>query len=196
MLQSWFNKMAILSFIKSIQQRDEANPTFMEVVLAYPGFHIMTLFHPVAHILWRVRLRALARLWAHIGRFFTGIEIHPAANIGKNLFIDHGMGVVIGETAIIGNDCRIYHNVTLGGTGHTKNGKRHPTLGDHVIVGTNSTILGDILIGDHAKIGAHSLVTHAVPKHATAIGNPARLYESSQQLDITPTPISLIRVAS
>jgi serine O-acetyltransferase len=167
--------MSILSLIYSIRQRDEARPTFIEVILAYPGFHIMTLFHPVAHLLWRMRLRALARVWAHIGRFLTGIEIHPGAHIGKNLFIDHGMGIVIGETAIIGNECRLYHAVTLGGKGHVIDGKRHPTIGNYVTIGANSTILGPILIDDHAKIGANALVTIPVPKGMTALGNPARL---------------------
>jgi len=169
--------MAIREFIKSIRTRDLAHPTFMEVVLAYPGFHILVLFHPVAHFLWGLDLRALARFWAYIGRFFTGIEIHPAAIIGKNLFIDHGTGVVIGQTAVIGDNCTIYHGVTLGGKGSDVNvaGKRHPTLGDNVMIGAGAQILGNIKIGSHAKIAANAVVTKDVPDDVTVVGNPGRV---------------------
>lgn len=170
-----------MSLLQSIRARDEAQPTAMEVILAYPGFHIMTVFHPVAAFLWRYELRALARLWAYVGRFVTGIEIHPAARIGRNLFIDHGTGVVIGQTAIIGNECRLYHGVTLGGRGNVvENGeggvvRRHPKIGDHVVIGAGAQVLGPITVEDHAKIGANAVVTKDVPCGATAVGNPANI---------------------
>lgn len=167
--------MTITALIQSIRERDEAKPTYMEVVLAYPGFHIMVVFHPVAHFLWKNKLRALARFWAYVGRFFTGIEIHPGAVIGKNLFIDHGTGVVIGETAVIGDECRLYQNVTLGGKNHVIGGRRHPILGNHVIVGAGAQVLGPVIVGDNAKVGAGSLATIDVPANVTAVGSPARL---------------------
>lgn len=169
--------MSLMQFIESIRTRDEAKPTFFEVVLAYPGFHIMTLFHPVAHFLWVSNLRALARVWSYVGRLLTGIEIHPGATIGKNLFIDHGTGVVIGQTAIIGDDCRLYQGVTLGGKGVVVEGRRHPQLGNRVIVGAGSHVLGSLMIGDDAKIGANSLVTIDVPAGMTAVGSPAHLMD-------------------
>lgn len=170
--------MSVLSLIRDIQKRDEAQPTFFEVVLAYPGFHAMTLFHPVAHALWHMRLRALARLWSAVGRWVTGIEIHPGATIGRHLFIDHGTGTVIGQTAIIGEGCRLYQGVTLGGRGKVIDGRRHPILGDRVTVGAGAHVLGPLLIGDDAKIGAGSVVTIDVPNGVTAIGNPAKLVET------------------
>jgi len=163
------------SLIKSIQSRDPANPTLFEVVLAYPGFHVLG-FHALANLLWRYDLRALARLVSHLGRFLTGIEIHPAVKIGKNLFIDHGMGVVIGETAEIGDNVLIYHGVTLGGKGgEGKGSKRHPSVADNAIIGAGAQVLGNIRIGKNAKIGANAVVTFDVPDDAVAVGNPARL---------------------
>lgn len=165
----------MISMIESIQKRDPASPTFLEVFLAYPGFHVLTIFHPLASLLWRLEMRGLARFWSNIGRIMTGIEIHPQAKIGKNLFIDHGMGVVIGQTALIGDDCTIYHGVTLGGRGTATTGeKRHPTIGNDVIIGANAQILGNITIGDGARIGAGSVVTADVESGATMVGNPAR----------------------
>lgn len=163
------------NLIDTIRNSDEAKPTFFEVILAYPGFHMMAIFYPVSRFLWDLNLRALARLWAYIGRMFTGIEIHPGATIGKNLFIDHGTGVVIGETAIIGDNCRLYHNITLGGKGDTIDGRRHPMLGDNVTVGAGAQILGPIKIGNNARIAANAVVTKDIPEGFTAIGNPARL---------------------
>ncbi len=163
-----------MSLLESIQKRDPAAPTFFEVVLAYPGFHVMTLFHPVAQFLWRYNLRAFARLWAHIGRLITGIEIHPQAQIGRDLFIDHGMGVVIGQTAIIGDNCTIYQGVTLGGKGNGGSGeKRHPTIGNDVVIGANAQVLGPITVGNHARIGASAVVTSDVAEDTTMVGNPA-----------------------
>lgn len=164
-----------MSLIESIQERDPAAPTLWEVVLAYPGFHVMTLFHPLASYLWKGNLRSLARFWANIGRIFTGIEIHPQAKIGKNLFIDHGTGVVIGQTAIIGDNCTIYHGVTLGGKGDAVHGeKRHPTIGNNVVIGSGAQVLGAITVGDNARIGANSVVTGDVEAETTMVGNPAR----------------------
>lgn len=161
-----------MSLIESIQRRDPARPTFFEVVLAYPGFHIMFLFHPLAQFLWSMELRALARFWANIGRILTGIEIHPQARIGKNLFIDHGMGVVIGQTAVIGDDCTIFHGVTLGGKGDGE--KRHATVGDRVMIGATAQLIGPVVIGNDVKIGAGAVVLKDVPSGKTVVGNPAR----------------------
>lgn len=166
----------MFDFIESIRKRDPAQPTFAEVLFAYNGFHAV-LLHRVSHYLWHLNLRALARFCSNLTRFLTGIEIHPQAQIGKNLFIDHGTGVVIGQTAIIGDNVTIYHGVTLGGVGHTGevNGKRHPTIGDCAVIGSGAQILGDITIGTHAKIGSNSVVTRDIPENATAIGSPARI---------------------
>jgi serine O-acetyltransferase len=167
--------MMIRDLIESIRSRDPANPTVAEVILCYPGFHILTIFHPIAQFLWNRNLHALARFCAHIGRFFTGIEIHPQAKIGRNLFIDHGMGVVIGQTATIGDTVTLYHGVTLGGKGdNTTGGKRHPDIGDNVVIGAGAQVLGAIKIGDGASVGANAVVTSDVPAGVTVAGNPAR----------------------
>jgi serine O-acetyltransferase len=163
-----------MTLIESIQHRDPAAPTFFEVVLAYPGFHILTIFHPISSMLWNYNLRALARFWSYMGRMVTGIEIHPQARIGKNLFIDHGTGVVIGQTATIGDNCTIYHGVTLGGKGDAVHGeKRHPAIGNNVVIGAGAQVLGAITIADNARIGANAVVTSDVPEGATMVGNPA-----------------------
>lgn len=163
-----------MTLLKTIQQRDPAQPTTFEVILAYPGFHIMTVFHPAAQFLWRYNLKALARFWAYIGRMITGIEIHPQAKIGQNLFIDHGTGVVIGQTAIIGDNCTIYHGVTLGGKGKGSiDGRRHPQIGNNVMIGAGAQILGPVVVGDNAKIGANAVVTGDIDAGVTVIGNPA-----------------------
>lgn len=165
----------IISFIQSIRERDAVQPSVLEVVLCYPGFHIMTIFHPLAHGLYKANIKPLARLWSQIGRMVTGIEIHPGATIGKNLFIDHGMGVVIGETATIGDDCTIYHGVTLGGTGNIHGGKRHPDIGNKVMIGAGAQVLGPINVGDGARIGANSVASRDVPSGVTVMGMPARI---------------------
>lgn len=164
------------SLIKSIQERDPAQPTYCEVLFAYNGFHAVCL-HRVNQFVWNMGLRALGRTMANLTRFLTGIEIHPQATIGKNLFIDHGIGVVIGQTAIIGDNVTIYHGVTLGGVGRVGEvaGKRHPTIEEGAIIGAGAQVLGDITIGKHAKIGANSVVTNDIPAYATAIGIPARV---------------------
>ncbi len=155
-----------------IFDRDPAARHWLEVLCCYPGFHAL-LFHRIAHWLYQRQITFLPRLISHFARFLTGIEIHPGATIGKGVFIDHGMGVVIGETAIVGDYCLIYQGVTLGGTGK-ETGKRHPTLGQHVVVGAGAKILGNIEIGDYARVGAGSIVLRAVPSHCTAVGVPGR----------------------
>ncbi len=157
--------------IENVMKNDPAARTKLEVLLLYQSIHVL-IFYRIAHELYKIKLFFLARLVSQLGRFFTGIEIHPGAKIGKGLFIDHGMGVVIGETAEIGDNVTIYHGVTLGGTGKDK-GKRHPTVGNNVIIGCGAKILGPISIGDGAKIGANSVVLKDVPKGKTAVGIPA-----------------------
>ena len=164
--------------ISVVFERDPAARSTWEVVTCYPGFHAM-LVHRLSHRLWASELKWLARFVSQIGRWLTGIEIHPGASIGRRFFIDHGMGVVIGETSEIGDDCTLYHGVTLGGTSWNK-GKRHPTLRNGVIVGAGAKILGPIEIGDGAKIGSNAVVVKAVPAGATAIGIPARIVESHE----------------
>ena len=164
----------IRSYTQAILERDPAARSVWDVVFSYPGFHALVL-HRIAHPLWGAGWYWLARWMSHWGRFLTGIEIHPGAKIGERVFIDHGMGVVIGETAEIGDDCTIYQGVTLGGTSLTKGSKRHPTLGRGVIVGANSQVLGGFTVGDGAKIGSSAVVTKPVPAGATAVGNPARI---------------------
>lgn len=155
---------------KNIQQKDPAARNIFEVILLYPGFHAL-FFHRIAHFFYNIKLFFIARLISQLTRFFTGIEIHPGATIGKRLMIDHGMGIVIGETAVIGNDCVIYHQVTLGGTGKEKL-KRHPTIGNNVLIGAGAKLLGPINIGDNVKIDAGSVVLKSVEKNSTVVGVP------------------------
>jgi serine O-acetyltransferase len=163
--------------IDSIRERDPVNPSAIEVALAYPGYHAV-LLHRAAHWIWQKKLRTLARVVSHISRFLTGIEIHPAAQIGENLFIDHGMGTVIGETAVIGDNVTLYHNVTLGGlVAGSVEGKRHPTIEDDVVIGAGALVLGNVIIGHGARIGANAVVTIDVPPERTATGIPARIVE-------------------
>ncbi len=164
--------------IAVVFERDPAARSRWEVVTCYPGFHAL-IAHRLSHGLWTGGLKWLARWVAHGARWLTGIEIHPGARIGRRFFIDHGMGVVIGETAEIGDDCTIYHGVTLGGTTWNK-GKRHPTLKDGVVIGAGAKILGPIIIGEQAKIGSNAVVVKDVPPRATAIGIPARLVETQE----------------
>ena len=159
--------------IKNIQKKDPASGSWLEVLICYPGLHAL-VFHKFAHFLYRLKIPVVPRFISHISRWITGIEIHPGAKIGKRVFIDHGKGVVIGETTEIGNDVVIYQGVTLGGTS-TKRVKRHPTLGNNIVVGCGAKILGNIKIGDNCQIGANSVVIKDVPAHSTVVGIPARI---------------------
>jgi serine O-acetyltransferase len=156
--------------IDATLDRDPAARSRLEVVLCYPGFQAL-LYYRLAHWLWERRWHLAGRFVSHVGRILTGIEIHPGAHIGKRLFIDHGMGVVIGETAEIGNDVTLYQGVTLGGTGFAT-GKRHPTVEDNVTIGSGAKLLGPIIVGHGSKIGANSVVIHDVPANSTVVGNP------------------------
>ncbi len=165
--------------IACIRERDPAARSTWEVLTCYPGLHALVM-HRAAHALWNGGLHWLARFTSHLARFFTGIEIHPAAKIGNGVFIDHGMGVVVGETAEIGDGCTIYQGVTLGGTSLERGSKRHPTLGKGVIVSANSQVLGGFLVGDGAVVGAGAVVVKPVPAGATVVGNPARILQKDQ----------------
>lgn len=164
--------------IRCVFERDPAARTTWEVITCYPGFHARVL-HRLSHRLWRWNLKWLGRFVSHLARWLTGIEIHPAAVIGRRFFIDHGMGVVIGETAEIGDDVTLYHGVTLGGTTWER-GKRHPTLGNGIVAGAGAKLLGPIRIGDRAKIGSNAVVVRDVPAGATAVGIPARIIDNGQ----------------
>lgn len=165
------------SYLDSIFSRDPAARNKLELIFCYPGVQALGLFR-VSHWLWGLRLRFLARLLSYLTRILTGIEIHPAARIGKRFFIDHGFGVVIGETALIGDDVTIYHDVTLGGTSWTT-GVRHPQLGNGIIIGAGAQLLGPIHVGDNARIGANAVVVTDVPAGATMVGVPARPMEEN-----------------
>jgi len=159
--------------LQAIFERDPAAVNTLEVLLTYPGLHAIWL-HRLAHALHKRRIPVIPRLISHINRFLTGIEIHPGATIGRRFFIDHGMGVVIGETTEIGDDVTMYQGVTLGGTGKQR-GKRHPTIGNHVVIGVGAKVLGAVTIGDHVRIGAGSVVITDVPDHSTVVGVPGRI---------------------
>jgi serine O-acetyltransferase len=163
--------------IQTILERDPAARSGFEVLTCYPGLHAMVM-HRWAHACWGVGLKWLGRFISNVSRFLTGIEIHPAAVIGSGVFFDHAMGVVVGETAEIGDGCTIYQGVTLGGTALYKGAKRHPTLGRNVVVGAGAKVLGGFSVGDGAKIGSNAVVTKPVPAGATAVGNPARIIEA------------------
>ena len=163
--------------IACIRERDPAARSNWEVLTCYPGLHAI-LWHRWAHLAWSHDLKWLGRFLSHLGRFFTGIEIHPGAIIGRRVFIDHGMGVVIGQTAEVGDDCTIYQGVTLGGTSLGRGTKRHPTLGRGVIVGANAQVLGGFVVGDGARVGSGAVVMKPVPPGATAVGNPARILKA------------------
>jgi serine O-acetyltransferase len=159
--------------IKQAQKRDPAAKGFLEVMLLYQGLHAI-IFHRIAHFFYKIGFFFIARYISQVSRFLTGIEIHPGAKIGRRLFIDHGMGVVVGETAIIGNDVLLYQGVTLGGTGLEK-GKRHPTIGNNVVIGGGAKVLGNITIGDNSYIGANAVVIKDVPPNSTVVGVPGRI---------------------
>ncbi|MFV0351556.1 MAG: serine O-acetyltransferase EpsC [Oscillospiraceae bacterium] len=165
--------MGLLSDAKNIKAKDPAAGSLAQVMLLYPGFHAL-IYYKVSHWLYRHKRKFLARMVSQWGRGFTNIEIHPGAQIGKHLFIDHGAGVVIGETAVVGNNVTIYHGVTLGGTGKDT-GKRHPTIEDDVLIGAGAKILGPIVIGRGSRIGANSTVLKPIPRESTAVGSPSVL---------------------
>jgi len=176
---------AIREQIETIFREDPAAKSVIEIVLCYPGFHAV-LIHRIAHKLYKSGFNLPARIVSQINRSLTGIDIHPGAQLGRRLFIDHGMGVVIGETAQIGDDVLIYQNVTLGGTGKEK-GKRHPTIGNHVVVGTGAKVLGNIVLGDYVKVGAGSVVVKSVPQYSTVVGVPGRIVRSRTEPDLADT---------
>ena len=169
--------------IRCVFDRDPAARTTLEVLTTYAGVHAL-LLHRVSHALWNVNLKWLARFLAALTRWFTGVEIHPGARIGRRFFIDHGMGVVIGETAEIGDDCTLYHGVTLGGT-TWQAGKRHPTLGNNVVIGAGAKVLGPITIGAGGRVGSNAVVVKDVPPGATVVGIPGRIVRARQ----TPAPL-------
>ena len=174
--------MALMFFaetVRAYRERDPAARSNLEVVLCYPGLHAV-MFHGLSSRLWKRGWYTLGRFVSHLGRFFTGIEIHPAAKLGRRLIIDHGLGVVIGETAELGDDVYIYHQVTLGGTS-TEHGKRHPTVGNNVIIGAGAKVLGAIHIGDGARIGANAVVIAPVPAGTTVVGIPARPVDRTEK---------------
>jgi serine O-acetyltransferase len=164
---------AIREQFDTIFREDPAAKSRIEIVLCYPGFHAV-LLHRAAHQLYKAHVPLLPRVLSQLSRFLTGIEIHPGATIGRRFFIDHGMGVVIGETTEIGDDVLVYQGVTLGGTGNER-GKRHPTIGNNVVIGTGAKVLGSIRVGNHVKIGAGSVVVHPVPDYSTVVGIPGRV---------------------
>jgi len=170
--------------IASVMERDPAARSWLEVLLCYPGLWAVWT-HRVSHALWCARLRLVARMLSQVGRFFTGVDIHPGARLGRRLFIDHATGVVIGETAIVGNDVTIYQGVTLGGTGKG-HGKRHPTVCNGVFIGNNANVLGNITVGENSRVGAGSVVLSDVPPNSTVVGVPAHIvYRNGQRVLIT-----------
>jgi len=190
--------MGLLSDARSIAKRDPAAKSAVEVILLYPGFHAL-IYHKVAHWFYKSKLFFIARYVSQLGRFFTGIEIHPGAVIGNGLFIDHGMGVVIGETAEVGDNCTIYHGVTLGGNGKEKGRKRHPTIGNNVLIGAGAKVLGPFTVGDNATIGANTFVSGEIEPNTTVVGVKGRMVKkgnirvtASEELDQIhmPDPVS------
>jgi serine O-acetyltransferase len=189
-------KFALISIfffseIKNAQKKDPAVKGFVEILLLYPGLHALVAYR-IAHFFYKLRLFFIARLISQLSRFTTGIEIHPGAKIGRGLFIDHGMGVVVGETAIIGDNVLLYQGVTLGGTGLEK-GKRHPTIGNNVVIGTGAKVLGNITVGDNSYIGANAVVIKDVPPNSTVVGVPGRITkQEGKQIDISLDHIHIL----
>ncbi len=166
--------MGLMYDARQIAARDPAARSVAGVILLYPGFRAL-VYYRISHFFFRIKWRGIARWVSECGKRKTGVEIHPGAKIGKGLFIDHGAGIVIGETSVIGDNCTIYHGVTLGGRGHVKNAKRHPTIGDNVLIGTGAKLLGNITVGDNANIGANAVILHDVPAGATVVGVPGKI---------------------
>ena len=176
--------MRLVEDIQTIRRKDPAARGTLEILLCYPGLHALG-WHRLAHQLWLWRVPLLPRWLSHVSRFLTGIEIHPGARIGRRVFIDHGMGVVIGETAVVGDDCLIYQGVTLGGTS-LSHGKRHPTLEEHVVVGSGAKVLGNITIGHHSRVGSGSVVIKSAPPRSTIVGIPGRAIGESEEEERRP----------
>jgi len=189
-------KIALISLffyadIRAAQKRDPAAKNFIEILLLYQGLHAL-INHRIAHFFYKIRLYFIARGLSQVSRFLTGIEIHPGAKIGKRFFIDHGMGVVVGETAAIGDDVLLYQGVTLGGTGIEK-GKRHPTIGNNVVIGAGAKVLGNITIGDNSYIGANAVVIKDVPANSTVVGVPGRITkQEGRKIDISLDHIHIL----
>lgn len=178
-----FVLLAFRKEVEAVLERDPAARNYLEIVLLYSGLHAIVV-HRISHWLFKANIPLVPRLLSQIARFFTGIEIHPGARIGDGLFIDHGMGVVIGETSCIGNGVTLYQGVTLGGTGKEK-GKRHPNVGDNVVIGTGAKILGNITIGENSYVGANAVVLHDVPANSTVVGVPGRIAkQEGKKIDI------------
>lgn len=169
--------MGIFKDIKTIKEKDPAARHTLEILLTSQGLHAIWIYR-IAHFLWKIKIKMVARILSGFARFLTGIEIHPGATIGKRFMIDHGSGVVIGETTVIGDDVLIYHQVTLGGTGNDSGSKRHPSICDHVMIAAGAKVLGNIKIGLGAKIGANAVVLKDVPPYTTAVGLPARFIQN------------------
>tara|TARA_Y100000590_G_scaffold238677_1_gene268509 strand:+ start:245 stop:784 length:540 start_codon:yes stop_codon:yes gene_type:complete len=163
-------------FLDTYKKKDPASRSYLEIVVCYPGVHAV-FFHKISNFFWKLKLKLLGRIISNISRFLTGIEIHPAVKIGKNFFIDHGMGIVIGETTVIGDNVSIYQGVTLGGTKWEKR-KRHPSISDNVVIGAGAKVLGPITVGKNSKIGANSVVTRNVPSNTVVVGIPARVVDN------------------
>ena len=163
-------------FLDTYKKKDPASRSYLEIVVCYPGVHAV-FFHKISNFFWKLKLKLLGRIISNISRFLTGIEIHPAVKIGKNFFIDHGMGIVIGETTVIGDIVSIYQGVTLGGTKWEKR-KRHPSISDNVVIGAGAKVLGPITVGKNSKIGANSVVTRNVPSNTVVVGIPARVVDN------------------
>ena len=176
--------------LDTYKKKDPASRSYFELLLCYPGLHSIILYK-ISNFLWNIHLKLIARVFSHIARFLTGIEIHPAAKIGKNFFIDHGMGVVIGETSEIEDNVTLYHSVTLGGispsinSGEQRGVKRHPTLKNNVVVGSGAQVLGPVIVGEFAKIGANAVVTRDVPEHAIMVGVPAKNIRTKPEIKDT-----------
>jgi len=171
--------MGMISDIKTLKRKDPAARHTLDILLTHSGLHSVW-YYRVAHFFWKIKFKMFARMISSFARFLTGVEIHPGAQIGKNFIIDHGTGVVIGETTIIGKNVLLYHGVTLGGTGNASGVKRHPTLCDEVMVAAGAKILGDIKIGFKARVGANTVVLKDVPPYSTAVGMPARIIEGDK----------------
>jgi serine O-acetyltransferase len=185
------NQMGMISDIRTLKQKDPAARHTLDILLTHSGLHAVW-YYRIAHFLWTIKLKTIARMVSNLAQFLTGVEIHPAARIGKNFIIDHGTGVVIGETTEIGENVLIYHGVTLGGTGNDCHVKRHPSICDEVMIAAGAKILGNIQIGYKAKIGANAVVLKDVPPYATAVGMPARIIQKEDAARLTPAECSLV----